>query len=75
MSLRGRRNALLALVRVYRSGDNGAAAEGTIRRRVGSQSYKKNVPEEPEWLLEHIDDFLVSQHKQPMRSLWTASCR
>jgi arylsulfatase len=41
----------------YVVGDNGASAEGTIHGAWSSPSFQNGVPEDPEWLLEHIDDF------------------
>jgi arylsulfatase len=42
---------------VYITGDNGASAEGTIHGAWSAPSFQNGVPEDPEWLLEHIDDF------------------
>ena len=42
---------------VYLSGDNGASAEGTVHGAWSAPSFQNGVHEEPEWLLEHIDDF------------------
>lgn len=42
---------------IYLTGDNGASAEGTIHGAWSAPSFQNGVPEDPEWLLEHIDDF------------------
>lgn len=42
---------------IYITGDNGASAEGTIHGAWSAPSFQNGVPEDPEWLLDHIDDF------------------
>ncbi|MEY4339890.1 MAG: hypothetical protein RLZ14_1740, partial [Actinomycetota bacterium] len=42
---------------IYITGDNGASAEGTIHGAWSAPSFQNGVHEEPEWLLEHMDDF------------------
>lgn len=42
---------------IYLSGDNGASAEGTVHGAWSAPSFQNGVHEDPEWLLEHIDDF------------------
>ena len=42
---------------LYVTGDNGASAEGTIHGAWSAPSFQNGVPEDPEWLLEHMDDF------------------
>lgn len=42
---------------IYITGDNGASAEGTVHGAWSAPSFQNGVPEDPEWLLEHIDDF------------------
>ena len=42
---------------IYLSGDNGASAEGTIHGAWSAPSFQNGIPEDPEWLLEHLDDF------------------
>jgi arylsulfatase len=42
---------------IYITGDNGASAEGTINGAWSAPSFQNGVHEDPEWLLEHIDDF------------------
>ncbi len=42
---------------VYVTGDNGASAEGTVNGAWSAPSFQNGIPEDPEWLLEHLDDF------------------
>ncbi len=42
---------------VYVCGDNGASAEGTIHGAWSSPAFQNGMPEDPEWLLAHLDDF------------------
>jgi len=42
---------------IYITGDNGASAEGTIHGAWSAPSFQNGIPEDPEWLLEHMDDF------------------
>ncbi len=42
---------------VYLTGDNGASAEGTIHGAWSAPSFQNGIHEDPEWLLERIDDF------------------
>ncbi len=42
---------------IYLTGDNGASAEGTVHGAWSAPSFQNGVHEEPEWLLQHIDDF------------------
>jgi len=42
---------------VYLTGDNGASAEGTIHGAWSAPSFQNGVHEDPEWLLDHMDDF------------------
>jgi hypothetical protein len=42
---------------VYVKGDNGASAEGTVHGAWSAPSFQNGVPEDPEWLLDHMDDF------------------
>ena len=42
---------------IYLTGDNGASAEGTIHGAWSAPSFQNGIHEDPEWLLEHIDDF------------------
>ncbi len=42
---------------LYVTGDNGASAEGTIHGAWSAPSFQNGIHEDPEWLLERIDDF------------------
>ena len=42
---------------IYVFGDNGASAEGTIHGAWSAPAFQNGLPEDPEWLLAHIDDF------------------
>ena len=42
---------------IYVTGDNGASAEGTVNGAWSAPSFQNGLPEDPEWLLEHMDDF------------------
>lgn len=42
---------------IYVCGDNGASAEGTLNGAWSSPAFQNGLPEDPEWLLAHIDDF------------------
>lgn len=42
---------------IYVTGDNGASAEGTVHGAWSAPSFQNGVHEDPEWLLDRIDDF------------------
>jgi len=42
---------------IYIVGDNGTSGEGTIHGAWSCPSYQNGVPEDPKWLLAHMDDF------------------
>ena len=42
---------------VYITGDNGASAEGTLNGAWAAPSFQNGMPEDPEWILAHMDDF------------------
>jgi arylsulfatase len=42
---------------IYVCGDNGASAEGTIHGAWSAPAFQNGLPEDPEWLLAHMDDF------------------
>lgn len=42
---------------IYVCGDNGASAEGTVNGCWSAPSFQNGLPEDPEWLLAHMDDF------------------
>ena len=41
---------------IYIVGDNGASAEGTIHGTWSAPSMQNGFPEDPQWILEHIDE-------------------
>ena len=42
---------------IYVCGDNGASAEGTLHGAWSAPAFQNGLPEDPEWLLEHMADF------------------
>jgi arylsulfatase A-like enzyme len=42
---------------IYITGDNGASAEGTVNGAWAAPSFQNGFPEDPEWLLERMEDF------------------
>lgn len=42
---------------IYLTGDNGASAEGTVHGAWSAPSFQNGVHEDPEWLLQHMEDF------------------
>ncbi|MBT5701526.1 MAG: arylsulfatase [Gammaproteobacteria bacterium] len=42
---------------IYLTGDNGASAEGTVHGAWSAPSFQNGVHEDPQWLLEHMEDF------------------
>jgi arylsulfatase len=42
---------------IYITGDNGASAEGTVNGAWSAPSFQNGLPEDPDWLLEHMGDF------------------
>lgn len=42
---------------IYICGDNGASAEGTVNGCWSAPAFQNGMPEDPEWLLAHMDDF------------------
>ena len=59
---------------IYITGDNGASAEGTVHGAWSAPSFQNGVHEDPEWLLEHIDDFGTNKCENHLmlagRGLW-----
>jgi arylsulfatase len=55
---------------IYVTGDNGASAEGTIHGAWSAPSFQNGVPEDPEWLLDHIDDFGTSRCENHFNVGW-----
>lgn len=42
---------------IYVFGDNGASAEGTVHGAWSAPAFQNGLPEDPEWLLDHMQDF------------------
>jgi len=55
---------------IYISGDNGASAEGTLHGAWSSPSFQNGRPEDPEWLLAHIDDFGSAKCENHYNAAW-----
>ena len=55
---------------IYITGDNGASAEGTIHGAWAAPSFQNGVHEDPEWLLEHMDDFGTSRCENHFNVGW-----
>jgi arylsulfatase A-like enzyme len=55
---------------VYLMGDNGASAEGTVHGAWSSPSFQNGEPEDPEWLLAHIDDFGSPRCENHFNAAW-----
>jgi len=55
---------------IYLTGDNGASAAGTIHGAWSTPSYANGFPEDPEWLLEHIEDFGTSRCENHFNVGW-----
>ena len=55
---------------VYLMGDNGASAEGTLHGAWSSPSFQNGEPEDPEWLLAHIDDFGSPRCENHFNAAW-----
>jgi arylsulfatase A-like enzyme len=54
----------------YITGDNGASAEGTLHGVWSAPSFQNGFPEDPEWLLEHIDDFGSDRAENHFNAAW-----
>jgi arylsulfatase A-like enzyme len=55
---------------LYVTGDNGASAEGTLHGAWSAPSFQNGLPEDPEWLLEHIDDFGSDRCENHFNAAW-----
>jgi len=42
---------------LYITGDNGASGEGTVHGAWAAPAFQNGQPEDPEWILQHLDDF------------------
>ena len=55
---------------IYITGDNGASSEGTVHGAWSAPSFQNGVPEDPEWLLEHMDDFGTAECENHYNLAW-----
>lgn len=55
---------------MYITGDNGASGEGTIHGAWSAPSFQNGIPEDPEWLLAHIDDFGTARCENHYNAGW-----
>ncbi len=55
---------------VYLMGDNGASGEGTLHGAWSSPSFQNGEPEDPDWLLEHIEDFGSARCENHFNVAW-----
>ena len=55
---------------LYVMGDNGASAEGTEHGVWSAPSFQNGFPEDPEWLLAHIEDFGSSRAENHYNAAW-----
>jgi arylsulfatase len=55
---------------IYITGDNGASGEGTLHGAWSAPSFQNGIPEDPEWLLEHIDDFGSARCENHYNAAW-----
>jgi arylsulfatase len=55
---------------MYITGDNGASAEGTVHGAWSAPSFQNGIPEDPEWLLDHMDDFGTARCENHYNLAW-----
>jgi hypothetical protein len=55
---------------IYITGDNGASAEGTVNGAWSAPSFQNGMPEDPEWLLDHMDDFGTARCENHYNLAW-----
>ncbi len=55
---------------VYITGDNGASAEGTLHGAWSAPSFQNGLPEDPEWILDHLDDFGTARCENHYNLAW-----
>ncbi|NBR67031.1 MAG: arylsulfatase [Actinobacteria bacterium] len=55
---------------IYVTGDNGASAEGTINGAWSAPSFQNGIPEDPEWILDHIDDLGSARCENHFNLAW-----
>jgi len=58
---------------IYITGDNGASAEGTLNGAWAAPSFQNGLPEDPEWLLAHMDDFGTARCENHFNVGWAWS--
>ena len=61
---------------IYIVGDNGSSAEGTIHGTWSSPSMQNGFPEDPEWLLEHIEELgsAAAENHYNVGWAWALDC-
>ena len=61
---------------IYIVGDNGSSAEGTIHGTWSSPAMQNGFPEDPEWLLEHIEDLgsAAAENHYNVGWAWALDC-
>ena len=61
---------------LYIVGDNGSSAEGTIHGTWSSPSMQNGFPEDPEWLLEHIEELgsAAAENHYNVGWAWALDC-
>ncbi len=55
---------------VYITGDNGSSAEGTVHGAWSAPAFQNGMPEDPEWLLAHMDDFGTVRCENHYNAAW-----
>ena len=55
---------------IYITGDNGASAEGTEHGAWSAPAFQNGFPEDPEWLLSHMDDFGSDRCENHFNAAW-----
>jgi arylsulfatase len=55
---------------MYITGDNGASGEGTIHGAWSAPSFQNGIPEDPEWLLAHMEDFGTARCENHYNAGW-----
>lgn len=55
---------------IYITGDNGASAEGTVNGAWSAPSFQNGLPEDPDWLLAHMDDFGTARCENHYNLAW-----
>ena len=58
------------LLVIYLTGDNGASAEGGIHGAWSAPAFQNAAPEDPEWLLAHMEDFGSARCENHFNAGW-----